>query len=101
MRCAQNIRYRSRELYRGGSYVGVEMEEVGGVVLGLDLAEPLVLLGSVAGDDPIFLELGHEVDVAGYAACVGDEVRPEGPDPCPVGFEQFGGGCHRGDVERV
>jgi hypothetical protein len=32
-------------LFRGGPYFGVEMEEVGGIVLGRDLAELLVLPG--------------------------------------------------------
>jgi hypothetical protein len=44
--------------------VGVEMEYVVGVVLRLDLGEPLVLMGPVGRTHPVFVGLGHEVHVA-------------------------------------
>ena len=79
----------------GGADVGVEVEDVVGVVGRLHRLEPGVL-GAVGGPDPVLLVLHHEVHVAADADRVRHQRRPEVPDPGPLGVE-VGGGGRRGD----
>jgi hypothetical protein len=54
----------ARVVSSGAVDVGIAVEDVAGVVGGLDLGEPLIFGRTVAGSDPVGFVLGHQVHVA-------------------------------------
>ena len=81
--------------------VGVEVEDVAGIVGRLDLGQALILPWPVRRADTVLLVFGHEVHVTADAAGVRHQVGPEGPHPSPFGLKQLRGGADGLDADHI